>query len=577
MKSITLAMLVAVAGAAATVAHAQDPVPPTPPARPAPAARPMIAPRAIVDIDAIRDLNMDQIREAQRFAREEAPRIAEQAREMARENADMVRESSRAAMEAAREISRMDLGRGFASMPPMPPLAPMAVFGGDDFRVHAPPAPWAQGDPADSVYRVARDAFIRGEYGRAARLFEDIRTKYPRSAYAASDAQYYEALSRYKIGTTDELHTAAKVLEPIASRILSATPTQTVQTNSNGFYEARRNANDNEVATLYARINGVLAQRGDNSAAELLKQYASKTGKSFCDNEDVQVKIEALNALSQMDPNTALPLFKRVLDRKDECSAELRRRAVFMLARRSDNESAQLVITAAKSDPSSSVRAEAINALPRLTGDVGINALEDVLRADQDERIQGYAVRALMSSDNPKARASMRALVERKDAPVKLRIDAINSFNTVGTTTDDVAYLRNLYAKADNDRIKEAIINAVSRTGGSDNDKWVLSIAQNQNESNQLRSAAISRLIRSNVSVADLGKLFDSADSYNVRSQLVNVFGSRKEPEATDKLIDIIRNSTDYKIKTQALNALTRKNDPRSIELLNNILDGKKP
>ena len=33
---------------------------------------------------------------------------------------------------------------------------------------------------------------------------------------------------------------------------------------------------------------------------------------------------------------TALPIIKRVLDKKDECTAELRKRAVFMLGRRGD-------------------------------------------------------------------------------------------------------------------------------------------------------------------------------------------------------------------------------------------------
>jgi HEAT repeat protein len=346
---------------------------------------------------------------------------------------------------------------------------------------------------------------------------------------------------------------------------------------SGGFYEFnRRGASDNEVATLYLRINRMLAQRGDGAAADKITQL-TKNGGAFCDNEDVQVKVEALNALSQMDPNSALPLLKRVLDRKDECSAELRRRAVFMLGRRADNESAQLLIATAKSDPSYVVRAEAIGALPRLPGDVGLNALEEVLRTEQDERIQRAVVRSLTSSDNVKARSSMRGLIDRKDAPLSLRLEAINTFNSERATADDAAYLRNLYSKTDEPRIKEAIIGAVSRMGGAENDKWVLSIAQNTNESSQLRGVAISRLIRSNVPISDLGKLFDAADNNNMRSQIVSVLGSRKEPEATDKLIDIIRNSTVLSIRTQAITALQRKNDPRAIELLTRVLDGGKP
>ena len=39
----------------------------------------------------------------------------------------------------------------------------------------------------------------------------------------------------------------------------------------------------------------------------------------------------------------------------------------------------------------------------------------------------------------------MRALIDRKDAPMNLRIEAINSFNNDRATTEDAAYLRSLY------------------------------------------------------------------------------------------------------------------------------------
>jgi HEAT repeat protein len=114
--------------------------------------------------------------------------------------------------------------------------------------------------------------------------------------------------------------------------------------------------------------------------------------------------------------------------------------------------------------------------------------------------------------------------------------------------------------------------------GGAENDQFILNIARNTNESSQLRSSAISRYFRSSTgSVADIGKLYDSADNYNLRSQIINVLANRKEPEATDKLIDIVKNGTVVSLRTQAINALQRKNDPRSIQLLTEILDGKKP
>ena len=220
------------------------------------------------------------------------------------------------------------------------------------------------------------------------------------------------------------------------------------------------------------------------------------------------------------------------------------------------------IAAAAKSDPSRSVRTEAINWLPKLQGDAGVAALEDLLRTETDESIQRSIVRTLTSSDNPKARSSMRALIDRKDAPLNLRLEAISSYSSDRATTDDAAYLRNLYGKADNDRMKDAIINAVSRMGGQENDQWVLAIARNPNESSQARGDGDLRaLIRSNMPVIDIVKLYDAADTYNVRSQIVNVLGNRKEPEATDKLIDIVEDQhgdeTSHSGHQRACNART--------------------
>lgn len=613
MREFTVGMLALTV--AVTAAGAQDPTPPARPARPAqspaPAPtptpptprtpRPAIAPTPLidpfdfnfdVDVDRIRDHAQEMARAAARIDREQIREMADQARELARDQVRMQRDLSRISDNFVRDFAMAPLPPMDVYVPPIDVHVPpvdvhlpdmdmhMGQFGGD-FTNRLPAAPWAQGDPADSLYKAGRDALIRGDYGRAARLFNDIVQKYPKSAYF-SNAQYYEALARYKVGTTDDLRQAARILEPLARNVSVSTSTSSRSAVTVAYADAyrgqRRTADESEIAALYARVNGALAQRGDADARVKVNAMVSQAGSATCDQEDIQVRTEALNALSQMDPASATPILRRVVDRKDECSASLRRSAVFMLGRRADADATSILIGVAKSDPNSNVRIEAINFLPRMPGDAPLTALEDILRSDQDERIQRAAVRALMSSDNQKARSSMRSLIDRKDAPINLRIEAVSSLSGDRATTEDAAYLRSLYARADNDRLKEAIIGAVSRMGGADNDQWVLGIVRNANESSSLRSAALSRFARSTtVTVADLAKLYDTADSYDLRSRVVNILGNRKEPEATDKLIDIAKNSTVVSLRKEAINALARKNDPRTTQLLLDIVDGKKP
>ncbi|HEY4672261.1 MAG TPA: outer membrane protein assembly factor BamD, partial [Gemmatimonadaceae bacterium] len=77
----------------------------------------------------------------------------------------------------------------------------------DQQATQLPPEAWAKGDPADSLYRAAREAMSRGDYKRAAEIFHRIPERYPQSAYAGQ-ALYYEAYSLYRSGGDDELSTA---------------------------------------------------------------------------------------------------------------------------------------------------------------------------------------------------------------------------------------------------------------------------------------------------------------------------------------------------------------------------------
>ena len=575
MKCLTLftCIMAGVVAASPLAAQATPPVAPTPAMpRAESTPRPSRAPRAL------QDLTVDRQRELE----ERQVELQDQQLDRQRELEERQRERMDAQIDRQREMEERlrerALDRELTTPRAMPfelvqpaPIAPLPAIASRSFSDETtvpesldgaflnrrPPAAWAQGDPADSLYRVAREALNRGDYRRAAQLFNDLTRRFPSSAYAYVST-YYEAFSRYRIGTTEELMAADRALRAIADR---SAPSSSSWSRDN-----------TDVEGLRTRIRGALAMRGDNGAAGEVERSARQAGAS-CDQEDLMVRVEALNALSQMDAAAALPILRRVLERKDECLVELRRRAIFMLARRADNEATSLLVSSAKNDPNIQVRAEAITYLPRMPGEAGLNALEDILRTSDDERIQRTAVRALMSSESSGARTSLRGLLERRDASESLRLQVLEAYSKERSTPDDAAYLRSLYRNADSERMKVAIIGALARIGGKDNQDWLVGIVRNTNESSQIRSAALQRLSRSDLPIGDIGRLYDAADSRSMREQLVSALASRKEPEATDKLIEIAKNSTDIEMRRLAINYLSRKNDPRATKLLMELIE----
>jgi HEAT repeat protein len=171
-------------------------------------------------------------------------------------------------------------------------------------------------DPADSLYRAAREALNRGDYKRAAAMFRDVERKYPQSQYVA-DAMYYQAFALSRTGNERDLRTALDVLKEQQRRFPDA-PSGT------------------DAGTLVVRIQGALAHRGDPEAMKQIIEAAGtgsgsgagsgggsaaggagvgagrggRAGSSACPSEDDDddIRMAALNALLQMDSERAIPI-----------------------------------------------------------------------------------------------------------------------------------------------------------------------------------------------------------------------------------------------------------------------------
>jgi HEAT repeat protein len=470
----------------------------------------------------------DVQQEAVRAARE----LDQQQREMAREQAAMAREQA--------NMARAMVGVGV-----------------DKFEYAKPRAPWANEDPADSLYREAREALNRGEYRRAANTFSDVVKRFPKSQYAL-DCQYWEAFARYRVGTTDDLRQAQKLLED--PRLAGL----------------RQNQSNVDVAALRARVLAALAARGDAAAARALQSEATQV--TTCDREDVSVKAEALSALGQMDIASALPVVKKVLARRDECTVELRRRALYVIGRQPTPDATATLFDVAKNDTDQGVRREAMTWLSRSAGDQSIPMFEELLKTSTEEQTQRSAVNALGQMDSDRARRAIRAIIERTDVLERVRMEAISSMardrDNRAMSADDMAYLRSLYTKVESARLKESVLSAVSRSESPENEAWLLTIARNANESATLRARALERLGRmTTVSFAEIGRLYENADSRALRQQILRALSERKEPEAIDKLVEVAGRDTDPNIRTYAIQILTRSNNPKALQGIKALVD----
>jgi len=88
---------------------------------------------------------------------------------------------------------------------------------------------WFTDDPADSLYRAARETLNKGDYRRAATLFRQVVDRYPQSSYVA-DALYYQAFALARLGTDKDLRQALAVLDEQRKRFPEAADGADVRT-----------------------------------------------------------------------------------------------------------------------------------------------------------------------------------------------------------------------------------------------------------------------------------------------------------------------------------------------------------
>lgn len=430
----------------------------------------------------------------------------------------------------------------------------LALLGGLTLSSGGALAAQAARDPAaDSAYRAGYQLFARQEYRAAAERLNGMRTRFPNARYAC-DASYYEAFARYRLGTPADLRAAHQVLEGMGARCAGASRLK-------------------DVPELLARVDGALARLGDADAADRVRRAASE-GRRVCDREERNVKIQALSALAQMDGEGARPILGAVLAQRDECSAPVRREALRLVARSTDAAGVAMLARAAREDPDEETQAAAVEALGRIGSEAAYAAIEELLRTSKDHHVQVAAARTMGRSDSPRAQATVRALAERRDVSERLRASVIRSMASRGATPTE--YWRTLYGRVESDELRRAVVGAVDR-GSNDGIQFLLAIARDSAQSSSVRQLAVSR-VRAAAPIAELYRLFEAADTRSIRQAIVSGLAARKEPEATDRLIDIAKSGTDPDVRAAAIRYLgqpARRDDPKVRKALADILGGQ--
>jgi HEAT repeat protein len=443
------------------------------------------------------------------------------------------------------------------------------------------PAPWLRADPADSLYRAAREALNRRDYRAAATLFAQIPSRFPKSGYAG-DALYWQAFALYRVGGDRDLHQAMATLQQQRGRFPKA-------------------ATHGDAAALEQRIQGELARRGDPEAAAAVTAAATSAataptpptpptppsppsppapptppmpGMSHaqCAGDEDDMKVAALNALQQMDAARARPILRKLLAKRDAASACLRRKAVFLVAQQNEPGTEDILLESVRNDPDAEVRRQAVFWLSQVGTERAVAALDSILRFSKDPEIQEKAVFALSQHDSPKAQQALRTYAERAEVPDGMKEKAIFWIGQ-HETPENAAFLRSLFGRLTNEALRKKVLFSLSQMGGEENGRWLLGVARDTAQTIEMRKQALFWAGQGGVSIDALTGLYSSVRNQEMREQLIFVYSQRDEPAALDKLIEIAKRDSSPDLRKRALFWLGQSEDSRAVQALQDIIE----
>jgi HEAT repeat protein len=437
-------------------------------------------------------------------------------------------------------------------------------------------------DTPDSLYRAARAALTDGDFKRAATLFATVADKYPDSEFAP-DALYYRAYALFKSGTSRELELAVATLDRQAIRYPKA-------------------GTLNDAKQLRASIRSEQAKRGDGGAGlEIYDGGKVLRNETRCPTDDDDMRLTALAGIIQLDPDQVLPVLQKLLERKDECSIRLRKRAVNMVAQTKEEERADILLRVASTDPSPEVRREAVQWLSSVNTERAAKALDSILFNAVDADTRDRALSALSQHKSPSARASLRRFAEQTRIPTELRVRAVYYITQgrKGGAGDESEFLRTLFSKTASPELREAIIQGIANQRTPDRTPWLLGLARDKNLEIETRKRALyyaaqapccgnlavipradggegkpATLPAYGLELKDLLPLYEEFSGQpEMQEQMLYVYAQRRETEVTDKLIQIAKSEKNPELRKKTISWLSQRKDPRVKQFLLDLLN----
>jgi tetratricopeptide (TPR) repeat protein len=395
-------------------------------------------------------------------------------------------------------------------LPAVPPV-PMVMHIGP-MRI-APFGSESAEDRAEELYDEGREAIEEGRYDRAVDRFNRlIELKSSRT----DAALYWKAYAQNKLGQRTEALTTLADLEK-------------------GFRDSR--------------------WIKDAKALEIDIRQSTGSPVSPDNQSDEELKMYALNALMQSDPERALPAIEKILS--GASSIKLKEKALFVLTQSRSARAREILANIAKGGANPDLQLRAIRYVGVMGSADSRQLLDEAYRSSTDPAVKRAILRSFMTSGD---RTRLLALAKsEKDA--SLRAEAVRQLGVMHADNE----LAELYQTETSVEVKKSILHGMF-IGQSDK---LIDLARNEKDP-ELRSVAIKNLglMRRPGASEVLTGIYASDTSAEVRKAVVNALFLQQNAGA---LITLARNEKNPEMKAEIVKKLAVM--PKSKEIIDYLAE----
>jgi HEAT repeat protein len=297
-----------------------------------------------------------------------------------------------------------------------------------------------------------------------------------------------------------------------------------------------------------------------NDAKVMRVEIAQAGGKPLSpeDASDDEMKLMAINALVQSDPERAVPLLEKLLGKPS--APKLRERALFVLSQSDSPKAREVVVRVARGGANPDLQLIAVRNLGLYGGKESRQVLADLYGSSADPMIKRQVLHGFMVGGERDRMLS----IARSERNLELRKEAIRFLGTMGANAE----LAQLYASEASPEVRQQLMQALF-VGG--NTGKLIEIAKTEKD-RDLRARAIHHLGTSDAAAAGdaLASIYGSTSDADTRRAVLDALFVQNNART---LVGLARKESNPELKKQAVSRLSNMRNKEATDFLLEILN----